>query len=156
MPSQYTPKLSKEDRFWSKVDKQGDCWIWTATRNSGGYGRARMKGRRYLTHRLVYMWLVGPIPDELHVLHRCDNPPCCNPDHLFLGTDMDNVHDAITKGRHVRGEKAGRSVLCEADVIGIRSCASNGVNFVQIARRYGISHRTARSVVRRETWKHVP
>lgn len=93
-PSPLTP----EERFWAKVEKGPDCWEWKAFRNKG-YGKFTYNGRMYLAHRLSWILTNGPIPDGLGVLHSCDNPPCVNPDHLFLGTQLDNMRDASNKGR---------------------------------------------------------
>lgn len=159
MSPQYTApraKQSFEDRFWSKVDTSGDCWVWTAERTKDGYGRFALHGRSRRAHRVAYLLCIGQIPDGLFVCHRCDNPPCCNPAHLFLGTDLDNVNDSITKGRHTRGERTGSAKLCEADVIDIRYFYATGMSITRLAPLYGIAVRTARSIVARETWKHVP
>lgn len=88
-------------RMWSRVDKTGDCWVWTGATVHNGYGTISVNNRLVRTHRLAYELTHGPIPAGMKVLHTCDNPPCCRPDHLFLGTDKDNVHDAVDKGRHV-------------------------------------------------------
>lgn len=99
-------------RFWSKVDKDGpvhpllgtSCWLWRASVNPhNGYGRIHVGGKFgtvLLAHRVAFVLSRGEIPAGLRVLHRCDNPRCCNPDHFMLGTQLDNVHDAIRKGRH--------------------------------------------------------
>lgn len=81
-----------------------ECWVWNGTRNKHGYGvkQTRIERGRWrtrLTHRLAYEWANGPIPKGMSICHHCDNPPCCNPAHLFIGTHKDNVHDAIRKGR---------------------------------------------------------
>lgn len=90
---------SVESRFWSKVQKTDDCWLWRATRFPKGYGQIKIKGRRRLAHRVAWELTNGPIPDGLQVCHHCDNPPCVRPDHLFLGTQSDNIQDAVSKGR---------------------------------------------------------
>lgn len=87
------------ERFWARVDKSGDCWIWTASRYRRGYGQAYFEGRYYTAHRLAYTLTFGPVPMGICVCHHCDNPPCCNPAHLFLGTDADNMRDRDAKGR---------------------------------------------------------
>lgn len=87
------------DRFLEKVDKSGSCWVWTGYRVQFGYGIITTAKRRERAHRVSYRLHVGPIPDGLLVLHKCDNPPCVNPDHLFLGTDLDNKEDCKRKGR---------------------------------------------------------
>lgn len=89
-------------RFWSSVDKDGEngCWLWTRGRNEHGYGVLDRKSGSGLAHRYSWELANGPIPTGLQVLHRCDNPPCVNPEHLFLGTRLDNMADMTAKGRH--------------------------------------------------------
>lgn len=87
-------------RFWERVDMSGDCWLWTGTLGRKGYGRVpNYPMSPWAAHRVAYMLAVGPIPGDLLVLHRCDNPPCVRPDHLFLGTNADNMRDMRAKGR---------------------------------------------------------
>jgi len=90
-----------QERFWEKVQKTDGCWIWIAARLPQGYGIFCLKkgGRPFRAHRLAYEFTYGPFNPELWVLHRCDNPPCVRPDHLFLGTAQDNYADANAKGR---------------------------------------------------------
>jgi len=88
-----------EERFWPKVDKTGDCWLWTGWRNDEGYGYIRDVGRIVRAHRASYELTQGAIPEGMMVLHKCDNPPCVRPDHLRLGTNGDNMIDMYSKGR---------------------------------------------------------
>lgn len=97
-----------EERFWSKVERTDTCWIWTASATEYGYGRISWevdgKKRLFRAHQVSWMLHYGTIPFSLSVLHKCDNPPCVRPDHLFLGTQLDNMRDMVFKGRgHKRG-----------------------------------------------------
>jgi hypothetical protein len=91
----------EERRFWAKVDRSGECWLWTGHRTSKGYGQSWDATEQRITtaHRMAYRLAVGPIADGLQVLHRCDNPPCVRPDHLFVGTPQRNMDDKADKGR---------------------------------------------------------
>ena len=166
-----------EERFWAKVDKSGECWLWTDALRPDGYGYLQRVGgrggRTYLAHRASYEIAYGPIPDGLHVCHHCDNPPCVRPDHLFLGTDLDNIRDMIRKGRgrYVRGDLNGtrkhpetrprgsrnaQSRLTESDVPIIRSLLAKGIRQVDIAAQFGISHQVVSTIKLRQAWAHVP
>lgn len=95
--------MTKEERFWSHVRIAGDdeCWEWRAARDDNGYGRCGFMGKTLLTHRVAFLISNGFLIDEMFVCHSCDNPPCCNPKHLFLGTHADNMQDMVSKGRDV-------------------------------------------------------
>lgn len=154
------------ERFWSHVDKRGpdECWEWLRSTNKRGYGKVTIGGKDYRAHRLAYEYAIGPIPTGLHVCHSCDNPPCCNPAHLWLGTDRDNVLDMWRKGRQsnnvhhmkpVHGEESPTAILRNEDVITIRRLASDGVPKSVIARMIGASRTQVGRIVRRESWKHI-
>jgi HNH endonuclease len=136
------------------------CWQWLgATRN--GYGKIICQAdhkRTYVTaHRLAWELFNGPIPPGLDVLHRCDNPACCNPAHLFLGTHSDNMRDREAKGRHnaPRGSNHGRAKLTEDDVRTIRRLVAEGTPQNVLARRYGVTTTILWLLVHRRTWRHV-
>jgi hypothetical protein len=84
---------------WQRLDRSGRCWVWTGGRQGRGYGQLTVHYRRLLLHRVVYEWAFGEIPAGLVVRHTCDNPPCCNPAHLVIGTQHDNVRDMVERGR---------------------------------------------------------
>lgn len=131
------------------------CWEWTGS-CVNGYGRASLPDRRFaIVHRAVYEAIYGPIPDGLVVCHRCDNPPCYRPDHLFLGTQADNVADKIAKGREARGEQVGSAKLTAADVRTIRERVARGDRVVEIAATYNVDRDNIYRIARRETWRHV-
>lgn len=152
------------DRFWSKVAKAGpnDCWEWQGAK-SKCYGMFR--GTR--AHRFAFTLAYGPIPSGTVVCHSCDNPPCCNPSHLFGGTIADNVRDMMAKGRHVRpardeskvnfvkGSDNHFSKLSEADVLHIRRMKSLGESTIKLARAYDVSDSLIRLIAARKVWKHV-
>lgn len=95
------------EKFWERLDTTGStgCWEWPGTRINDGYGQVQMRGKRWYAHRLAYTLTFGQIPDGLMVCHHCDNPPCCRPDHLFLGTCLDNKADQRAKGRTLTGDR---------------------------------------------------
>lgn len=101
--------MKLEERFWRHVDVKhfDECWEWDGALFSNGYGSIRIGSRRGLTHRIAYELKFGPIPNGLYVLHSCDNPKCCNPNHLFLGTQLDNMHDMHKKKRWKCSNRGG-------------------------------------------------
>lgn len=144
--------LSFEDRFWRRVEKTNGCWIWRGSVISGGYGDVdeRIHGKRVFrirAHRLSWELANGPIPDGLHVCHKCDNPPCVNPDHLFLGTDADNSADKLAKGRQPRGAKAGPAKLIDSEVVEMRAAYDGGEHFRSLAARFRVSPGCVCSIV---------
>lgn len=147
-----------EERFWKFVDKKGDaeCWNWVGKKGHG-YGRFWYNGKTIRAHRFSYELFFGNVPDCLFVLHKCDNPGCVNPDHLFLGTLLDNSRDMIAKGRggDQKGEKNPAAKLTMKDVLEIRSLYASG-NFTQkqIAQKYNIALSTANQIIIGKRWKH--
>ena len=99
-------------RFWSYVTKTDDCWPWTGSIHNTGYGRMKAKHKQVFVHRVSWEMSNGPIPNGMFVLHRCDNPPCVRPDHLFLGTKGDNNRDRVAKGRSAGGQLKSNKTHC--------------------------------------------
>ena len=169
-----------EERFWPKVDKRGpdECWPWTASRNVTGYGKFSVggKGGWINASRAAWGFANGaPAPEGMLVCHRCDNPPCCNPAHLFLGTPKDNMRDMIAKGRQdwsnaPRGDRhparrpgarqgirnGRRRLSIESLNEARRDVHERGMSVAEAARRMGMSPSAMHSAVFGVTWSHVP
>ena len=149
-----------EERFWAKVAKgsSDDCWEWTAALIKG-YGEISRGGRKngmMMAHRLSWILHNGPIPTGSIVCHRCDNPSCVNPHHLFLGTQTDNMQDAARKGRMARGERHHNAKLSKSQVLEIREqYASGNTSTIILAAKYGVSQALVAKIVRRKRWKHI-
>lgn len=172
-------RQSIESRFWSKVEKTSDCWLWVGSKYLSGYGRFFIKTKGVRAHRFSWQLANGPIPEGLCVCHKCDNPPCVKPEHLFLATHSENMLDAGRKGRNgsqrypervprgdkhgarlhpervPRGENCGKSRLTEADVVRIRQLHSEGRSLRCLGREYGVHDTTIYFAVRGLTWRHV-
>jgi hypothetical protein len=163
--------MSLDERFWSKVTKvDGEgCWCWTANKNNKGYGLFRPGGvaPKRLAHRLAYADAYEEIPKGICVLHKCDNPACVRPDHLFLGTMLDNTRDMDAKGRRrvginpnnkpptLRGVDHPGSKMTEQMVRRFRAEFAAGKNFNEMARETGIHRATIWCAVVGSAWSHV-
>ena len=149
--------MSDAERFWSRVQKgpNNHCWIWIAGKQHG-YGILRVGGRCVRAHRYSFMLNSGePIPEGMNVLHKCDNPACVRPDHLFLGTQEDNNHDRSRKNRNAKGETRKNAKLTTEDVVRIRELAAAGIPRRTLMHMFGISGTTVNNIKRRVDWKHV-
>lgn len=145
-----------EGRFWSKVDRGGDCWLWTANKLPHGYGAfAVARNQMRLAHRVAYILANGDIDASVCVLHACDNPSCVNPAHLRAGTHKDNTQDMLAKGRHAHGERHGNRVLTEPEVLEMRRRYAGGETLTAIARSMGRNVPTVLKIVKRKRWVHI-
>ncbi len=149
-------------RFWAKVARKGsdDCWEWTASRTWQGYGIFRNPAGA-TAHRLAWTLENGPIPDGMCVCHRCDNPPCQNPAHLFIGTVADNNRDRHAKGRTValghQGEDHWKSKLTADDVLAIRvAFQQRHRSGKELAKMYGVTKPMISLIVNLKNWANVP
>lgn len=165
-----TPTPLDIERFWERVDRRGpdECWPWTGPLRSVGLkygafhpGAADGSTSRWLVgaHRFAYAAAHGHLPSGKLVCHKCDNPPCCNPKHLFLGTDTDNIRDMWRKGRAANnargfsGAENGMAKLTESDVLFIRGTKKG--KHLNLAKRFGVTHATIRFARTGYTWKHL-
>ena len=147
-----TSSMSEAERFWSKVNKTEHCWLWIAYRER--YGIFKSGSKCIKAHR--YSWVIanGDIPNNLRVLHRCDNPACVRPDHLFLGTQRDNILDMENKGRgrHHSGSLNGMAKLTETNV---RSIKQSQKTLGELARIFAVSKQSVWKIRKGITWKTV-
>lgn len=145
-----------EVRFWSKVDRRGedDCWLWLAgvRRKDEGYGAFWLNGRHQPASKVAWQITYGPVADGLEVCHRCDNPRCCNPKHLFVGTRLDNNDDKVAKKRHPLGARNGCAKLTEDDVRSIRSIKGKKTQ-AEIAALFGVTKSTVNNIYYGPNWK---
>lgn len=157
-PKQMPKNVSQ--RFWGKVDKSEECWEWTGSTYSNGYGMFWDGEKSVLAHRFSYKMSNNQDPGNMYVCHHCDNRRCVNPDHLFLGTAQDNMRDASKKGRlehsnQLRGEQHPNSIFTNEDVLKIRRLASNVDSLQELAEEFNTTHQAIRSIVNRRIWKHI-
>jgi HNH endonuclease len=146
--------ISLADRFWAKVVKTTTCWLWVGACRDNGYGHLS-RGKRgegnISAHRASWEIYFGPIPDGLDVLHRCDVHNCVRPDHLFLGTQADNTHDMIEKGRAAYGSRHGGAKLDEETVVWLRTHPE--IPTQAAARQLAVSERTIRDARNGRYWR---
>lgn len=149
-------------RFWRKVDRSAGpeaCWPFMGSRRAAGYGVISVGKKNDLAHRVAFRLAKGGvIPDGMLVCHSCDNPPCCNPAHLWLGTDGDNIADMIRKGRAVfhRGERVAHAKLTASLVAELRQQKADGtLKCRAAARRLGVCPKTIRNACDGLTWRHI-
>ena len=146
------------ERFWPKVEMCGpnECWKWKAGFRNKRYGSIAINRIPYCAHRVSFELTNGPIPIGMKVLHRCDNPSCVNPAHLFLGTQRDNIKDRDSKNRQSRGEMQGQSKLTNSDVREIRNMRKDfNYSFMKLADMFGVSDHTICEICNKKAWKHV-
>jgi HNH endonuclease len=143
--------------FWPQVNSCGSdaCWEWTGYCDRKGYGKTFWGGRKQRAHRVAYELTYGPIPEGLNILHKCDNPPCCNPTHLIVGTQHENNTDKKTKGRqfHPLGERNPKVKLSWEKVREIRKMYSEGVPQYLLAEQFSVTRASIYDIVNHKHWK---
>lgn len=154
------------ERFLPNVDRSGECWLWTGKKDGDGYGMLYALGGDFRAHRVAYEIAFDKSPGSLFVCHRCDNPACVRPSHLFLGTNKENTADRHAKGRDargprarpdlsVRGEHHGQAKLTDEDVRTIRRERAAGVTQRALQTRFGVSQGTISHIQSGKSWRHV-
>lgn len=148
---------ANEYKFWNRVkkDKTDLCWLWMKYKDKDGYGdfQFRYLGKKYnfKSHRVSYELINGIIPSDLIICHKCDNPTCVNPNHLFIGTHKDNCDDKVNKGRQALAENNGRSKLKWDDVYKIKLHTITDIN--ELSKKYSVDKKTIRCILSGTTWK---
>ena len=140
--------------FWLQFLGLNGCWEWRGARDNTGYGKFMADGKRYYAHRYSYMHNVGKIKRGMYVLHKCDNPPCIRPSHLYIGTKKQNTQDAVRRGRIAHGSRCPQSKFTKDDVDMIRAIYKGGKTTQQeIADEYGVSRPTITNIINNKNWK---
>ncbi len=143
-------KKNKPEDVWKRIDikSEDECWEWQGSLVNKKYGKMIVGWKYCLTHRIVYELKNGNIPPEMVVCHKCDNPKCCNPKHLFLGTQKDNIHDMISKGREKRYSK-----LTKIDVLEIRKLYATGnYTHTKLGKLFSVDRKNISCIVNNKTW----
>lgn len=143
-----------EARFWSRVDRSGTCWLWKGSTANDGYGSVTWNGRLYRCSHVAIFLTHGQWPARF-VLHKCDNPPCVNPEHLYEGGHVENSQDKVSRGRQSRGEKHGNSKLTEMQVVEIKKLIAARATQTEIARRFGVDQSAISLIATGKMWQHV-
>ena len=163
--------LADQDNVLAKISigNDAECWNWSASKDPRGYGLCSVQKHTFRAHRVVYAIAFGVVPRGMFVCHRCDNPSCCNPSHLFLGTTDDNMADKVAKGRQSRGpahaaliyerspkgSNSHNAKLTEASVREIRELRRSGQTVSHLARTYGVTRTAINSAIHGRSWRHV-
>lgn len=146
-------------RFWSKVQRAGpdECWPWQGGTSDGGYGQFDRDGRKVGAHRVAYEAIHGALPRGSVVRHRCDNPPCCNPRHLIVGTHQDNMNDRTARGRNAvhRGQRNGRAKISDTTALRIYLAVKGGRTQKDVAKLFGVKPSQVSDIVNKRSHRHI-
>ena len=144
-----------QEQFWSQVEKTESCWLWVGGRIPSGYGMVWDGSKQIGAHRWIWQELLGELPAGTQVHHRCDNPPCVKPSHLFVGSVADNNADKMAKFRYVKGNDHPKSKLTPDQVVAIRVRLAAGERNVNLAREFEVSAALIGHIKRGRNWRHL-
>ncbi len=149
-------RIATIERFAKHVENGEGCKVWTGSKNNKGYGLFRFLGKTTSAHRVAYTLYVGSIPRKKHVLHTCDNPACVNINHLWLGTNADNMADKVNKGRQLKGESHPSSIFTNKKVVELRRLYETG-NYTmnELAKRFKVKQTIVCNIINRKRWTEV-
>jgi DNA-binding transcriptional regulator YiaG len=151
----YNGRLHRRKHLEFRETSDGCFECTSHTSNRGGYTEYHFNGKKYVLHRYIYEECFGEIPDNMIVRHKCDNRLCINPEHLELGTHLENMKDMTDRKRQCRGENSPFAKLTEKDIPEIRKMLQDGIKMTDIAKRYNVSRSTISNIKRRKTWTHI-
>lgn len=150
-------KIPLGERFYDRIlENANGCWIWQRGLDKNGYGRSSINRKGVQAHRVSWVIHKGKIPDGMQVLHRCDNPPCVNPEHLFLGNNADNMTDKMKKNRQTRGHDVNTSKINASDVFRIRGLLSEGWSGRKISKLLGLKDHHVYDIKNGRSWRWLP
>lgn len=138
-----------------QIVSESGCWIWMGTEGTRGYGQIKSRYKTYAAHRVSYQVFKGDVPNGLHVCHTCDTPLCVNPNHLFIGTPMDNSQDMAKKNRHAYGAKNGNSKLTEVEAKNILAFRDSGQTKTSVGELFDVSRTCVRKIWNGDLWPHL-
>ena len=141
-------------RFWGKVQRSGDCWLWLGYKQPDGYGQVNVDGKTLNSHKHVYELFNGKVPSGMEILHSCDVRHCVNPAHMSIGTHTDNMRDAMRKGRNTKGELTKRNKITETQAREILSLKGNA-RAAELARKHGVKPGAITAIWRGDLWRHI-
>jgi len=148
--------MPSKPRKISWTEAENGCWNCTShPKDRLGYCRIQIDGKKMLVHRFLYEQLFGELDPKIFVCHKCDNPSCLNPEHLFAGTDLDNIRDCFAKGRMPLGSKRAFAKLKEADIKIIHALCESGISQSRIAERFGVCQSLISMINRGKIWRHI-
>ena len=150
---EYKQKMRQRISEKSEIDEKTQCWNWKKYKNKDGRGYCHFNNKTIMASRASYLSFIGEISENLEVCHKCDNPSCVNPEHLFIGTHKDNIEDRDLKGRGARGEKLGK--LKEQDILEIRNFREKGFSQQKIADIFKVRQTTISRILLGKTWNHI-